>query len=83
MPIRFYSLTAVARRFPLKGSRSRTQRSIYDLFYRSGKVTGRTLEETIAASTAAPRHGANPRNPPGKREWPETVLEALREPQAA
>lgn len=80
---RFYSLPSMARRFPLRGSRSRTQWSIYNLFYRGGEVIGRTLREAVAASTAAPRHVPNPRNLPVKREWREAVLEGLRETQSA
>jgi hypothetical protein len=76
---KFYSLPSMARRFPRKGSRSRAQWSIYNLFYRKGEVTGRTLKEAIAAPTAAPRHAPNPPLLPIKREWREAVLEGLQE----
>jgi hypothetical protein len=69
----------MARRFPLRGSRSRTQWSIYNLFYRKGEVTGRTLPEPIAAPTPPPVHAPNPPILPVKREWREAVLEGLRE----
>ena len=68
---------------PAEGSRSRTQWGIYNLFYRKGEVTGRTLKEPIAAPTAAPRHVPNPPILPVKREWREAVLEGLRESRSA
>jgi hypothetical protein len=49
----------------------------YNLFYRKGEVTGRTLEEPIAAPTAAPRHAPNPPILPVKREWREASTCAL------
>jgi hypothetical protein len=73
----FYSLPSMARRFPRSGSRSRTQWGIYNLFYRKGEVTGRTLQEPIAPPTPAPRHAPNPPLLPVKREWREAVLEGL------
>jgi hypothetical protein len=80
---KFYSLPSMARRFPLRGGRSRTQWSIYNLFYRRGEVTGRDLKEPIAAPTAAPVHAPNPPLLPVKREWREAVLEGLRESRSA
>ena len=79
----FYSLPSMARRFPRSGSRSRTQWGIYNLFYRKGEVTGRTLQEPIAAPTAAPRHAPNPPILPVKREWREAVLEGLQDSRSA
>ena len=75
---RFYSLPSMVRRFPLRGSRSRTQWSIYNLFFRRGEVTGRDMAEPIAAPTPAPIHAPNPPILPVKREWREAVLEGLR-----
>ena len=79
----FYSFPSMARRFPRSGSRSRTQWGIYNLFYRKGEVTGRTLQEPIAAPTAAPRHAPNPPILPVKREWREAVLEGLQDSRSA
>ena len=79
----FYSLPSMARRFPRTGSRSRAQWSIYNLFYRKGEVTGRTLKEPIAPPTAPPRHAPNPPLLPVKREWREAVLDGLRETGSA
>jgi radical SAM superfamily enzyme YgiQ (UPF0313 family) len=80
---KFYSLPSMARRFPARGSRSRAQWGIYNLFYRKGEVTGRTLKEPIAAPTPAPRHAPNPPLLPVKREWRDAVLEGLRKTGSA
>jgi hypothetical protein len=80
---KFYSLASMAQRFPLRGSRSRTQWSIYNMFFRRGEVTGRDMKEPIAAPTPAPLHAPNPPILPVKREWREAVLEGLRESKSA
>ena len=80
---KFYSLRSMAQRFPLRGSRSRTQWSIYNMFYRRGEVTGRDMPDPIAAPTPAPVHAPNPPLLPVKREWREAVLEGLRESKSA
>ena len=64
----FYSLSSLARRFPLRGKRSRRQWSIYNLFMKKGAAADRN-----GAVAAAPVFSI-------QREWREAVLEAAGEP---
>ena len=71
----FYALSSLARRFPLRGKRSRLQWSIYNLFMRKGAATNR--KNTVAAPTEEPDMAPVPPILPLKREWREAVLEAI------
>lgn len=79
----FYSLPSIARRFPVAGSRSRAQWSIYNLFFRKGEVTGRDLDHAIAAPTAEPEFIPQPPIMPLKREWRDIVVEGTEESKVA
>ena len=70
---RFYSLPSIARRIPLSGSRSLSQWSIYNMFFRKGGVTGRNIRNAVAAPTAATGYTPRPPIMPLKREWREVV----------
>ncbi len=74
---KFYGWPSMLRRFPVITSRSRVHWSIYNLFFRRGEVTGRDLDEAIAAPTPAPKHVPHPPLMPVKREWREVVLEGI------
>jgi len=69
----FYAPSSIARRFPLRGGRSRLQWSIYNLFMKKGSATER--KEAVAAPTDAPDVSPMPPILPLKREWREAVLE--------
>jgi radical SAM superfamily enzyme YgiQ (UPF0313 family) len=69
----FYAPSSIARRFPLRGGRSRLQWSIYNLFMKKGSATER--KEAVAAPTEAPDVSPMPPILPLKREWREAVLE--------
>jgi radical SAM superfamily enzyme YgiQ (UPF0313 family) len=70
----FYSKSSIANRFPLRGSRHRTQWLIYNLFMRRGSQTEHI--DSIAAPTAEPDVAPMPPILPIKREWRAAVLEA-------
>ena len=74
---KFYSLSSMARRFPLLGTRSRTQYSIYNLFFRRGEVTGRDIKDkdAVAEPTAIPTCLPEPPLMPKHQEWAKLVLE--------
>lgn len=72
---KFYSLPSIARRFPMSGTRSRTQYGIYNMFFRRGEVTGRNIEDAIAEPTEIPRHLPEPPLMPKRREWVKLVTE--------
>ena len=74
----FYALSSLARRFPLRGKRSRFQWSIYNLFMRKGAATDR--KNAVAEPTEAPDVVPVPPIFPLKREWREAVLEATGDP---
>jgi radical SAM superfamily enzyme YgiQ (UPF0313 family) len=68
----FYALPSIASRFPVRGSRSRAQWLIYNLFMRRGSQTDRI--EAIAEPTPAPDVDPMPPILPIKREWREAIL---------
>jgi radical SAM superfamily enzyme YgiQ (UPF0313 family) len=70
----FYALSSLARRFPLRGKRSRLEWSIYNLFMKKGAAAGRN--SVVAAPTEAPDTTPVPPILPLQREWREAVLEA-------
>jgi radical SAM superfamily enzyme YgiQ (UPF0313 family) len=74
----FYSLSSLARRFPLRGKRSRLQWSVYNLFMRKGVASNR--KDAVAEATEPPDVVPVPPILPLKREWREAVLEATGEP---
>ena len=74
----FYAPSSIARRFPLRGGRSRLQWSIYNLFMKRGSATDR--KETIAEPTEAPDVSPMPPILPLKREWRQAVLEGTEAP---
>jgi hypothetical protein len=74
---RFYSVPSIVKRFPLMSSRGRIQWSIYNLFFRRGEVTGRTLDDAVAAPTSAPEHVPVPPIMPTKKEWRQAVIEGI------
>ena len=69
--------SSIARRFPIRGSRSRLQYGIYNMFFRRGEVTGRDLDDAIAAPSAPPTFVPQPPIMPLKREWREAILEGI------
>jgi radical SAM superfamily enzyme YgiQ (UPF0313 family) len=71
----FYSPPSIARRFPLRGRRKRFQWTIYNLFMKKGSATDR--RDAVAAPTPAPDLAPVPPILPLKREWRESVLEAI------
>jgi radical SAM superfamily enzyme YgiQ (UPF0313 family) len=79
----FYTPSSIARRFPLRGRRSRLQWTIYNLFMKKGAATDH--KDAVAAPTQAPAMAPVPPVLPLKREWREAVLEgiATSESQAA
>jgi radical SAM superfamily enzyme YgiQ (UPF0313 family) len=77
----FYAPSSIARRFPLFGKRSRFQWTIYNLFMKKGSATDR--KDAIAAPTAAPDMAPVPPILPIKREWRQSVLEAIGEQEPA
>ena len=80
---RFYALPSIAKRFPLTGSRSRTQWGIYNTFFRKGEVTGRNLEQAVASATAEPEFTPRPPIMPLKKEWRDVVEEGIELSEAA
>jgi radical SAM superfamily enzyme YgiQ (UPF0313 family) len=72
----FYSLPSIARRFPTRGSRHRTQWLIYNTFMRKASKTESKRIASIAAPTEAPDTAPMPPILPVKREWRAAVLEA-------
>ncbi len=77
---KFYALSSMARRFPLRGGRNRVQWSIYNLFMKRGSATDR--KDAVAEPTAAPDMAPMPPILPIKREWRQAVLEAVGAPQS-
>jgi radical SAM superfamily enzyme YgiQ (UPF0313 family) len=74
----FYAPSSIARRFPLRGGRSRLQWSIYNLFMKKGAATDR--KDAVAAPTEAPDVAPMPPILPLKREWRQAVLEGVSGP---
>ncbi len=72
---KFYSIPSIAQRFPLFGTRSRTQYSIYNLFFRRGEVTGRYIDDAVAKPTAVPNFLPEPPLMPKHRQWVELITE--------
>jgi radical SAM superfamily enzyme YgiQ (UPF0313 family) len=70
----FYSLSSIARRYPLTGKRHRAQWAIYNLFMRKASQTENI--EAIAPATPMPDVAPMPPILPQKREWRAAVLEA-------
>jgi radical SAM superfamily enzyme YgiQ (UPF0313 family) len=69
----FYSLSSIARRFPVLGRRKRTQWTIYNLFMKKGAATD--VKDAVAEPTPVPDVIPMPPILPLKREWREAVLE--------
>ncbi len=76
---KFYSLSSMAKRFPIRGTRSRLHWSLYNMFFRKGEVTGRDIDNAVAEATLPPTHIPVPPIMPLKREWREAVLEGMGE----
>ncbi|MCK5365564.1 MAG: radical SAM protein, partial [Gammaproteobacteria bacterium] len=72
---KFYSMPSIAQRFPLFGTRSRTQYSIYNLFFRRGEVTGRYIDDAVAKPTEIPNFLPEPPLMPKHRQWVELITE--------
>jgi len=72
---RFYSMSSMLKRFPLRGDRSRTFWSIYNAFFRKGEVTGRSIENPIAPPTPVPEFLPKPPLLPERADWRELVLQ--------
>jgi radical SAM superfamily enzyme YgiQ (UPF0313 family) len=75
---RFYGVSSLARRFPLRGSRSRLQWLIYNHFFRKGAVYAR--QNAVAIPTEAPDIVPVPPILPLDRELRRAVLEATGDP---
>jgi radical SAM superfamily enzyme YgiQ (UPF0313 family) len=70
---RFYSAPSIAKRFPVRGRRKRTQWTIYNLFMKKGAATD--VKDAVAEPTREPDVVPMPPILPLKREWREAVLE--------
>jgi radical SAM superfamily enzyme YgiQ (UPF0313 family) len=70
---RFYSVPSIAKRFPVRGRRKRTQWTIYNLFMKKGAATD--VKDAVAGPTPEPDVIPMPPILPLKREWREAVLE--------
>ena len=70
---RFYSVPSIAKRFPVRGRRKRTQWTIYNLFMKKGAATD--VKDAVAEPTREPDVVPMPPILPLKREWREAVLE--------
>jgi radical SAM superfamily enzyme YgiQ (UPF0313 family) len=70
----YYSMSSIAKRFPLGGKRHRAQWLIYNLFMRKASQTENI--ESIAPATPEPELAPMPPILPVKREWRAAVLEA-------
>ena len=70
---RFYSAPSIAKRFPVRGRRKRTQWTIYNLFMKKGAATD--VKDAVAEPTREPDVIPMPPILPLKREWREAVLE--------
>jgi radical SAM superfamily enzyme YgiQ (UPF0313 family) len=77
----FYAPSSIARRFPLFGRRSRLQWTIYNFFMKKGSATDR--KDAVASPTDAPDMAPVPPILPIKREWRQSVLEAIGEQEPA
>jgi radical SAM superfamily enzyme YgiQ (UPF0313 family) len=73
----FYAVPSMARRFPVRGARKRTQWTIYNLFMKKGAATDR--KDAVAEATPVPDVIPMPPILPLKREWREAVLEGTAE----
>jgi hypothetical protein len=71
----FYAPSSLARRFPLRGKRSRLQWSIYNLFMKKGAATDR--KDAVALPTEAPDVVPMPPILPLQRDLRQAVLEAI------
>jgi radical SAM superfamily enzyme YgiQ (UPF0313 family) len=74
----FYSMSSIAKRFPLRGKRHRAQWAIYNAFMRKASRTENI--ESIAPETSPPETAPTPPILPLKREWRAAVLEAAEGP---
>jgi len=71
---RFYSLSSVMRRFPLRGSRGRLQWLLYNHFFKKDAIM------VVAAPTEAPDVAPSPPILPLDRAWRQAILEATGDP---
>jgi hypothetical protein len=76
----FYAPVSLARRFPLRSTRSRLQWSIYNLFMKKGAAADR--KNAVAEPTEAPDVVPVPPIFPLKREWRQAILDATGDPGA-
>ena len=74
----FYSMSSIAKRFPWRGKRHRTQWAIYNAFMKKASSTEEI--DSIAPATALPETAPMPPILPIKREWRAAVLEAAEGP---
>jgi radical SAM superfamily enzyme YgiQ (UPF0313 family) len=70
----FYSLSSMAKRFPVFGGRHRAQWAVYNMFMKKGSTSYRP--QAIAAPTPEPTVAPFPPLLPIKREWREAILES-------
>ena len=75
---KFYAPSSLARRFPLRGSRSRLQWLIYNYFFR--KDAGMARDSPVAEPTEAPDTAPAPPILPVDRQWRQAILEAAEDP---
>ena len=74
----FYSPSSIARRFPWRGTRHRTQWLVYNSFMRKGSKMLNSY--SIPSATLEPDFTPIPPIMPAKREWREAVLEQHEKP---
>jgi radical SAM superfamily enzyme YgiQ (UPF0313 family) len=71
----FYSLSSIARRFPVRGSRSRFYWSVYNLFFRRGEMM-KPDRSAVTRLTEAPLHAPHPPLLPQKAAWRDLIAES-------
>jgi hypothetical protein len=71
----FYSFSSIARRFPVRGSRSRFYWSVYNLFFRRGEMM-KPDRSAVTTLTEAPLHAPHPPLLPQKGAWRDLIVES-------
>ena len=70
---KFYSLPSIAKRFPVRGSRSRFYWSVYNLFFHRGEMM-KPDRPSVKIVAEAPIHAPHPPLLPQKAAWRELAI---------